>query len=100
VHAEVIVIGAGPTGLMLATELALAGVAVSVVERETAPSGQSRGGGVNPRTAEVLALRGLVDALAAHALPRHGEGLDVAPAPPVEAVLEPPDRIPAGPSRS
>ena len=60
---SVIVVGAGPTGLMLATELALAGVDVEVVEREAAPSGQARGGGVNPRTAEVLAMRGLLDAV-------------------------------------
>ena len=65
-----IVVGAGPTGLMLATELAMAGVAVTVLEREAAPSGQSRGGGVNPRTAEVLAMRGLIDEVTARAIPR------------------------------
>jgi 2-polyprenyl-6-methoxyphenol hydroxylase-like FAD-dependent oxidoreductase len=51
VDTTVIVVGAGPTGLMLAGELTLTGVAVEVVERQTAPSGQSRGGGANPRTA-------------------------------------------------
>ena len=69
-----IVVGAGPTGLMLAAELALAGVDVEVLEREAAPSGQSRGGGVNPRTAEVLAMRGLIDAVTARALPRESAG--------------------------
>lgn len=44
---DVIVVGAGPTGLMLTSELALAGVAVQVLERQVAPSGQSRGGGIN-----------------------------------------------------
>jgi 2-polyprenyl-6-methoxyphenol hydroxylase-like FAD-dependent oxidoreductase len=71
---EVIVVGAGPTGLMLAAELALAGAEVAVVERQERPSGQSRGGGVNPRTAEVLALRGLAEAMAARAVPRDGAG--------------------------
>jgi 2-polyprenyl-6-methoxyphenol hydroxylase-like FAD-dependent oxidoreductase len=71
---DVVVVGAGPTGLMLATELALAGTAVTVVERQAAPSGQSRGGGVNARTAEVLAMRGLADAVAARAVPRDGAG--------------------------
>jgi 2-polyprenyl-6-methoxyphenol hydroxylase-like FAD-dependent oxidoreductase len=71
---DVVVVGAGPTGLMLATELGLAGAEVAVVERQAAPSGQSRGGGVNPRTAEVLAMRGLVDAVAARAIPPDGAG--------------------------
>jgi hypothetical protein len=70
----VVVVGAGPTGLMLAGELALAGVAVEVIERQGAPSGQSRGGGVNPRTAEVLAMRGLLDAAASRAIPRESTG--------------------------
>ena len=35
---EVIVVGAGPTGLVLACELALRGVAVEVVERQAAPT--------------------------------------------------------------
>ncbi|MBV8996915.1 MAG: FAD-dependent monooxygenase, partial [Pseudonocardiales bacterium] len=34
---DVVVVGAGPTGLMLASELALAGVAVGVIERQVAP---------------------------------------------------------------
>jgi 2-polyprenyl-6-methoxyphenol hydroxylase-like FAD-dependent oxidoreductase len=71
---DVIVVGAGPTGLMLASELALAGADVEVVERETVPSGQSRGGGVNQRTAEVLAVRGLLDAVAGQAVPREPVG--------------------------
>jgi 2-polyprenyl-6-methoxyphenol hydroxylase-like FAD-dependent oxidoreductase len=71
---EVLVVGAGPTGLMLATELALAGTSVAVVERDAAPSPQSRGGGVNARTAEVLAMRGLLGAIESHAIPRDGAG--------------------------
>jgi 2-polyprenyl-6-methoxyphenol hydroxylase-like FAD-dependent oxidoreductase len=69
VDTAVIVVGAGPTGLMLAGELALAGVAIEVIERQTIPSGQSRGGGVNSRTAEVFAMRGLIDAVTARAVP-------------------------------
>jgi len=53
-----VVVDAGPTGLMVAGEPALAGVAVEVIERRATPSGQSRGAGVNPRTSEVLAMRG------------------------------------------
>jgi len=68
------VVGAGPTGLMVAAELALAGVSVAVLEQQAQPSGQSRGGGVNPRTAEVLASRGLLDAVAGRAVARESVG--------------------------
>ncbi|MHA6619698.1 FAD-dependent oxidoreductase [Pseudonocardia sp. DLS-67] len=71
---DVIVVGAGPTGLFLACELALAGVDVAVVERDAVPSGQSRGGGVNQRSAEVLAMRGLVDEVMSRAVPRESTG--------------------------
>ncbi len=67
-----LVVGAGPTGLVLASELAMRGVPVEIVERQAAPSGQSRGGGVNARTGEVLAMRGLYAAMRARSLPREG----------------------------
>jgi bifunctional hydroxylase/dehydrase len=58
--AEVIVVGAGPTGLMLAGELALAGVDVLVLEQLAQPHGQSRGLGFTARTAESFEQRGLM----------------------------------------
>ena len=55
----VVIAGAGPTGLMLAGELALAGVDVVIVERRTSQEVDgSRAGGLYPRTIEVLAMRG------------------------------------------
>jgi 2-polyprenyl-6-methoxyphenol hydroxylase-like FAD-dependent oxidoreductase len=61
-EAAVVIAGAGPTGLMLAGELALAGVDVAVVERR---AGQdlpgSRAGGLHSRTIEVLDQRGIAD---------------------------------------
>jgi bifunctional hydroxylase/dehydrase len=63
--AEVIVIGAGPTGLMLAGELRLAGVEVIVLDRLAEPTTESRGLGFTTRTMEVFAHRGLVDRFAA-----------------------------------
>jgi 2-polyprenyl-6-methoxyphenol hydroxylase-like FAD-dependent oxidoreductase len=79
---EVIVVGAGPTGLMLACELTLAGVPVVVAEKDRTRNPQSRAGGLQPRTAEVLDLRGLLDPLLDRALPRgefggHFAGLPV-----------------------
>ncbi|WP_040797499.1 FAD-dependent monooxygenase [Nocardia higoensis] len=56
----VIVAGAGPTGLTLAGELRLAGVDVIVLDRLTAPTGESRGIGLTLRTTEVLDQRGLL----------------------------------------
>lgn len=53
-----IVVGAGPTGLWLASELALAGVDVVVVERASERSPYSKAMGMHPRTLEVFAMRG------------------------------------------
>lgn len=58
----VVVVGGGPTGLMLAGELALAGVDVVVVERRETPFVDgSRAGGLHIRTLEVLDQRGIAD---------------------------------------
>ena len=59
---EVVVVGGGPTGLMVAGELALAGVDVVVVDRrETAGLVGSRAGGFHSRTIEILDQRGIAD---------------------------------------
>ncbi|WP_256105689.1 FAD-dependent monooxygenase [Streptomyces sp. ODS05-4] len=58
---DVLVVGGGPTGLMLAAELKLAGVGVVVLERLTAPTGQSRGQGLHARSVEIMDMRGLLD---------------------------------------
>ncbi|CCH32751.1 FAD-dependent monooxygenase [Actinosynnema sp. NPDC047251] len=58
--ADVIVVGAGPTGLMLAGELGLAGVRVVVVERLAEPTGQSRGLGFTARAVETFDQRGIL----------------------------------------
>ncbi len=58
----VVIAGGGPTGLMLAGELALAGVDVAVVERRASPElVGSRAGGLHARTLEVLDQRGIAD---------------------------------------
>jgi len=57
---RVIVVGAGPVGLMLAGELRLGGVDVVVYERRSVPSGESRGLGFTARATEVLDQRGLL----------------------------------------
>jgi 2-polyprenyl-6-methoxyphenol hydroxylase-like FAD-dependent oxidoreductase len=58
----VVIAGAGPTGLMLAGELALAGIDVAIAERRTRHDlVGSRAGGMTPRTIEVLDQRGIAD---------------------------------------
>lgn len=58
----VVIAGAGPTGMMLAGELALAGIDVAVVERRVDPHLHgSRAGGLHARTLEVFDQRGLVE---------------------------------------
>jgi 2-polyprenyl-6-methoxyphenol hydroxylase-like FAD-dependent oxidoreductase len=59
---SVIIVGAGPTGLMLAGELALASVDVAIVERRASQDlAGSRAGGLHSRTIEVLDQRGIAD---------------------------------------
>jgi 2-polyprenyl-6-methoxyphenol hydroxylase-like FAD-dependent oxidoreductase len=58
----VLIAGAGPTGLMLAGELALAGVDVAIVERRLDEQRVNSGaGGLHARTIEVLDQRGIAD---------------------------------------
>ena len=58
----VLIAGGGPTGLMLAGELALAGVNVAIVERRTTEDLPGRNaGGLHARTIEVLDQRGIAD---------------------------------------
>src|SRR5438046_1185144 len=58
----VVLAGGGPTGLMLAAELALAGVDVAIVERRASQDlPGSRAGGLHSRTIEILDQRGIAD---------------------------------------
>lgn len=58
----VVIAGGGPTGLMLAAELALAGVDVAVVERRASQDlPGSRAGGLHARTIEIFDQRGIAD---------------------------------------
>src|SRR3954468_3915761 len=62
---EVVIAGGGPTGLMLAAELTLAGTDVVVVERRADQElDGSRAGGLHARTIEVLDQRGVAERFA------------------------------------
>jgi 3-(3-hydroxy-phenyl)propionate hydroxylase len=61
-HYAVVIAGGGPTGMMLAAELTLAGIDVGVVERRASHEIESsRSGGLHSRTIEVLDQRGIAD---------------------------------------
>jgi 2-polyprenyl-6-methoxyphenol hydroxylase-like FAD-dependent oxidoreductase len=58
----VVIAGGGPTGMMLAAELALASIDVAIVERRVSQDlDGSRAGGLHSRTIEVLDQRGIAD---------------------------------------
>jgi 2-polyprenyl-6-methoxyphenol hydroxylase-like FAD-dependent oxidoreductase len=70
---QVIIAGAGPTGLTLAAELAGAGIRCLVVERRAEPSPHSRAFTVMAYTLELLDMRGQADSMIARGLPwRYG----------------------------
>jgi 2-polyprenyl-6-methoxyphenol hydroxylase-like FAD-dependent oxidoreductase len=74
---DVAIVGAGPTGLALAGELALAGVSCAVFERRAEEPNITRAFAVHARTLELLDARGLTDRL----LPRGVRVNGVSPAP-------------------
>ena len=64
---DVVIVGAGPVGMLLASELALGGVSVQILERTTKASDTIKAGSINIASAEILARRGLLaQARAAH----------------------------------
>ncbi len=58
---EVLIVGAGPTGLMLANQLARRGVPALIIDRHSGPSLQTRALGVQARTLEIYSKLGIVD---------------------------------------
>ncbi|MEV7686805.1 FAD-dependent monooxygenase [Streptomyces bungoensis] len=63
VDTQVAVVGGGPVGMLLARELALLGVRVTVLEKLPAPTGESKAGTLHARTAQTLHRRGLLEAV-------------------------------------
>ena len=58
---DVLIVGAGPTGLMLANQLARRGVRASIIDRHSGPAMQTRALGVQARTLEIYSSLGVVD---------------------------------------
>ncbi|MGO7733138.1 FAD-binding protein [Rhizobium leguminosarum] len=66
---DVIIVGAGPTGLWAAAELALAGLSTVVIERSHERSPHSKALGLHARTLEILAMRNLIEPFLAQGRP-------------------------------
>jgi 2-polyprenyl-6-methoxyphenol hydroxylase-like FAD-dependent oxidoreductase len=64
-YADVLVVGAGPVGLLLACELARRGASFRLIDRLAAPTGESRAVAVHARSLEMMERVGTVDALIA-----------------------------------
>ena len=88
--ADVIIVGAGPTGLMLAGELRLAGVRPLVLERQPQPRDTPRANGLGGQILQLLRYRGLLERFEAaspgpsHPAPRYpfgGVHVDLSPLP-------------------
>ncbi len=62
---DVLIAGSGPTGLTLACELALRGIAVRILERRREPHRASRGKGLDPDSLEVFSRLGVVEPVSA-----------------------------------
>jgi len=65
-HPQVLIVGAGPTGLTLACELARRHIAFRLIEAAPSPQPGSRGKGIQPRTLEVFHDLGIVDRVLAN----------------------------------
>lgn len=72
---DVVIVGAGPTGLMLAAELRLAGVRTLVLERRPELKDVAKANGLGGHILELLAYRGLLDRLEAAGNHRHHPAL-------------------------
>ena len=69
---DVVIVGAGPSGLLLAGDLAEAGVRTTVLERRAGISGATRAFALHARTLEALDARGLADEVVATGRPTAG----------------------------
>ncbi|TFY57905.1 hypothetical protein EVJ58_g6741 [Rhodofomes roseus] len=95
----VLIIGAGPTGLVLAISLLKSGIPIRIIDKLSAPSGGARGTAVQPRTLELLAFLGIVDDVFTISTPpllmaAHGTGAEVLKITRWEQEAEPSPRIP------
>ena len=66
---KILIVGAGPTGLTLAVDLARRRIPFRLIESATTPFEGSRGKGIQPRTLEIFDDLGAIDAILAAGAP-------------------------------
>lgn len=69
---DVLIVGAGPVGLLMAVELRRHGLEPRIIDRSAAPSAHSKALGVQMRTLEIMADLGLIEDCLARGLQLHG----------------------------
>src|SRR6187431_617094 len=69
---DVLIGGAGPTGLMLANQLGRRGIRTTIIDRHSGPAMQSRAMAVQARTLEIYAKLGIADRALALGQPGNG----------------------------
>jgi 2-polyprenyl-6-methoxyphenol hydroxylase-like FAD-dependent oxidoreductase len=72
---DVLVVGAGPTGLMLANQLARRGVRTMIIDRHSGPALQSRAMAVHARTLEIYSKLGIAERAIALGRPGYGANM-------------------------
>jgi 2-polyprenyl-6-methoxyphenol hydroxylase-like FAD-dependent oxidoreductase len=75
VMTDVLVVGAGPTGLMLANQLGRRGVRVTIIDRHSGPARESRAMAVHARTLEIYSKLGLSDRALELGAPGYGANM-------------------------
>ena len=95
-HTDVIICGAGPTGLTLAIELARRNVAFRLLDRSPQPFPGSRGKGIQPRTQELLEDLGILDRVVASG-GEYPTARSYTDAGPIDRAATPPPPTPAEP---
>lgn len=69
---DVIIAGAGPVGMTVATELVRAGVPCRIIDKAAGPKTYSQAGVIWPRTQEALEFMGILDRWKPFSIPWHG----------------------------
>src|SRR5262245_56962729 len=75
VMTDVLVVGAGPTGLMLANQLGRRGVRTTIIDRHSGPALQSRAMAVHARTLEIYSKLGIADRAVEMGRPGYGANM-------------------------
>jgi 2-polyprenyl-6-methoxyphenol hydroxylase-like FAD-dependent oxidoreductase len=93
---DVLVVGAGPVGLTMATELARHGLRVRIVDRLSTPPQYAKAVGIQPRTLEMWERTGLLADVLDEAIPMRGQIVYVDGAPVARMDMELPSDVPFG----